>query len=323
MVGQFNFPRTPIGWYAYSKERCPPGTSAVGKPEASTRCSKRNTPPSFQDPPHILQCGQTLTDIKQNLTSSADLETLAESAEMLTSQPEDLTAEEVTTAAQIADTLLSYENVSQSVREAAVAIVSNILNTDLPDNNQENNATLSLTQTLSRLSVDLSLISDQLDSKLVQPNIAIQSAQISAADTQGVQFTALSGMSGSFVADRILLDTNTSVETDLIADAIVHLQFTPERPLLPLAALQAAPGLRQGPVGQRQWSGATRGPDALQTKASERYVSVGLLVCFLELHFGGLERGWLLERKRFRRSPRMFLQPHNQLRCSLVLQREL
>ena len=47
------------------------------------------------------------------LNGSADLETLAASAQMLTSQPENLTAEEVTTAAQIADTLLSSENVSQ------------------------------------------------------------------------------------------------------------------------------------------------------------------------------------------------------------------
>ncbi|TDG96001.1 hypothetical protein EPR50_G00235010, partial [Perca flavescens] len=200
---------------------------AAGKPQASTRCSNRNTPPSFQEP-RELQCGQTLTDIQQNLNGSADLETLAASAQMLTSQPEDLTAEEVTTAAQIADTLLSSENVSQSVREAAVATVSQILNANQSDNIQENNATLRLTQTLSSLSVNLSLISN--DSKLVQPNIVVQSAQISAADTQGVQFTALSGTSGSFVADRIQLDTNTSaiaVETGFIADAVVYLQFAP------------------------------------------------------------------------------------------------
>ncbi|KAF1372017.1 hypothetical protein PFLUV_G00277110 [Perca fluviatilis] len=223
----FNFPQTPIGWYAYSKEICPPGTSGAGKPQASTRCSNRNTPPSFQEP-RELQCGQTLTDIQQNLNGSADLETLAASAQMLTSQPENLTAEEVTTAAQIADTLLSSENVSQSVREAAVATVSQILNTNPSDNIQENNATLRLTQTLSSLSVNLSLISN--DSKLVQPNIVVQSAQISAADTQGVQFTALSGTSGSFVADRIQLDTNTSaiaVETGFVADAVVYLQFPP------------------------------------------------------------------------------------------------
>ncbi|XP_028428211.1 adhesion G-protein coupled receptor G7 [Perca flavescens] len=223
----FNFPQTPIGWYAYSEEICPPGTSGAGKPQASTRCSNRNTPPSFQEP-RELQCGQTLTDIQQNLNGSADLETLAASAQMLTSQPEDLTAEEVTTAAQIADTLLSSENVSQSVREAAVATVSQILNANQSDNIQENNATLRLTQTLSSLSVNLSLISN--DSKLVQPNIVVQSAQISAADTQGVQFTALSGTSGSFVADRIQLDTNTSaiaVETGFIADAVVYLQFAP------------------------------------------------------------------------------------------------
>ncbi|XP_078100460.1 LOW QUALITY PROTEIN: adhesion G-protein coupled receptor G7-like [Sander vitreus] len=171
-----------------------------------------------------------LADIQQNLTSSADLETLAASAQMLTSQPQDLTAEEVTTAAQIADTLLTSVNISQNVREAAVATISQILNANPSDNNQENSATLSLTRTLSSLSLNLSLISDQFDSKLVQPNIAVQSAQISVANTRGVQFTALSGTSGSFVADRIQLDTNTSaitVETGFIADAVVYLQFPP------------------------------------------------------------------------------------------------
>ncbi|XP_039649624.1 adhesion G-protein coupled receptor G7-like [Perca fluviatilis] len=223
-----NFPRTPVSRYAYSKEICPPRTSAAGKPQASTRCSKGNISPSFQEPPRVLQCDLTLADIQQNLNGSADLETLAASAQILTSQPEDLTAEEVTMAAQIADTLLSSENVSQSVREAAVATVSQILNADPSDNNQENSAFHNLTLTLSRLSVNLSLISN--DSKLVQPNIAIQSAQISAADTLGVQFTALSGTLGSFIADRIQLDTNTSaltVEPGFIADAVFYLQFPP------------------------------------------------------------------------------------------------
>ncbi|XP_034757287.1 adhesion G-protein coupled receptor G7-like [Etheostoma cragini] len=191
-MSPFTFPRTPIGWFAYSEEICPPGTSGAGKPRASTRCSNRNIAPSFLEV-RILQCGLTLNDIQQNLTSLADLEALAASAQMLTSQPQDLTTEEVTTAAQIADTLLMSVNVSQSVRESAIATVSHILNARMSDNNQENNATLSLTRTLSSLSVNMSMISDQLDSKLVQPNIAVQSAQISAPDTLGVQFTALSG----------------------------------------------------------------------------------------------------------------------------------
>ncbi|TDG96003.1 hypothetical protein EPR50_G00235060 [Perca flavescens] len=177
-----------------------------------------------------LQCDLKLADIKQNLTSSADLETLAASAQMLTSQPEDLTAEEVTTAAQIADTLLSSVNVSQSVREAAVATVNQIIYAGAKQQQR-------YSQTLSSLSVDLSLISDQFDSKLVQPNIAIQSAQIAAADTRESssprcqvtiisQSAASQGTSGSFVADRIQLNTPAvTVETDFIADTIVHLKF--------------------------------------------------------------------------------------------------
>uniref|UniRef100_M3ZUU3 Adhesion G protein-coupled receptor G7 n=2 Tax=Xiphophorus maculatus TaxID=8083 RepID=M3ZUU3_XIPMA len=85
---------------------------------------------------------------------------------------------------------------------------------------------LSLTLTLDQLSVNLSLTSNT--SQLVQPNLVVQSAQIPASDTQGVQFTALAGQSGSFVANRIRLDTNVSkvtVDEDFIADALVYIRF--------------------------------------------------------------------------------------------------
>lgn len=47
------------------------------------------------------------------LTNPADLETLATSTQILTSKPEELTAENVTTAAQIANTLLLSPNTTE------------------------------------------------------------------------------------------------------------------------------------------------------------------------------------------------------------------
>ncbi|XP_070712023.1 adhesion G-protein coupled receptor G7 [Pempheris klunzingeri] len=193
----------------------------AGKPKASTRCSESD-PPSF-DRPQIFQCDQTLSDILQNLTS-ADLETLAASTQILTSKPEELTAEDVTTAAQIANTLLLSPNTTESVRVAAVATVSQLLNVD---SSEENNATLGLTMTLDQLSLSLSSAQPQV----VQPNLAVQSAQMPAADTQGVQFTSLSGTSGSLVADRIQLNTNTSavvLENGFLADALIYVGLPAE-----------------------------------------------------------------------------------------------
>ncbi|XP_059183528.1 adhesion G-protein coupled receptor G7-like [Centropristis striata] len=228
LLAGYSFPRTPIGWFAYSDELCKVGTSGAGKPRASTRCSTKNGPPSFE-PPHVYLCDQTLSDIQQNLTSPAALETLASSTQILTSKPEELTAENITTAAQIANTLLLSPNATEVVRVAAIATVSQLLNASVPDNSEENSATLELTKTLDQLSVDLSLSSNMSQSQVVQPNLVVQSTQIAAADTLGVQFTSLSGTSGSFVDDRIVLNTNTStimVENG-ISDALIYVRFPP------------------------------------------------------------------------------------------------
>uniref|UniRef100_A0A096M9I2 Adhesion G protein-coupled receptor G7 n=1 Tax=Poecilia formosa TaxID=48698 RepID=A0A096M9I2_POEFO len=210
-LGKFKFPKTIIGWFAYSEEKCAKNTAGAGKPQASTRCSIRDGKPQFDDPPRVLQCEQTLSDIQRNLTSSADLEVLASSAQLLTSRPADLTPEDVTVAAQIANTLLLSPNASETVRVAAVATVSQLLNVNKSDE-KETNTSQSLTLTLDQLSVNLSLTNNT--PQLVQPNLVVQSAQIPASDTQGVQFTALAGPSSSFVANRIRLNTNVSTTAD-------------------------------------------------------------------------------------------------------------
>ncbi|XP_014195893.2 adhesion G-protein coupled receptor G7, partial [Haplochromis burtoni] len=223
----FRFPRTPIGWFAYSDEICEVGTSGAGKPQASTRCLFMSESPGFNTL-HILQCNLTLSDIQQNLTSPADLEMLATSTQILTSNPEELTAENVTAAAEIANTLLLSANATESVRVAAVATVSQLLNTTVSDDTEENNTTLGLTVTLDQLSVNLSLSLNASQSQVVQPNLVVQSAQIPAANTQGVQFTSLRGTSGSFVAERIQLNTNATqvvVENGFIADALIYVRF--------------------------------------------------------------------------------------------------
>uniref|UniRef100_A0A3Q4H2T2 G-protein coupled receptors family 2 profile 2 domain-containing protein n=1 Tax=Neolamprologus brichardi TaxID=32507 RepID=A0A3Q4H2T2_NEOBR len=66
----------------------------------------------------------------------ADLETLATSTQILTSKAEELTAENVTAAAEIVQTF------SKSVRVSAVATVSQLLNATVADDTKENNATL-------------------------------------------------------------------------------------------------------------------------------------------------------------------------------------
>lgn len=62
----------------------------------------------------------------------------------------------------------------------------------------------SLTVTLDQLSVNLSQSLNTSQSQVVQPNLVVQSAQIPAADTQGVQFTSLSGQCHDFEAGHMI-----------------------------------------------------------------------------------------------------------------------
>eukprot|EP00063_Salmo_salar_P064476 XP_014039311.1 PREDICTED: adhesion G-protein coupled receptor G7-like [Salmo salar] len=157
--------------------------------------------------PHELQCEFTLSEIQGNISSSpGDLLKLAFSTQILTSQPEQLSADNITTAAQIANTLLQSANITEDIAVAAVTTISQLLNAS-EESTQERDAVQNLTETLGNFSLDQ-------HSNVVQPNLAVQSVQVQS-DSVGIQFTALTGRSGNFVANRIHLNTNTS---ELIAD---------------------------------------------------------------------------------------------------------
>ncbi|XP_042179679.1 adhesion G-protein coupled receptor G7-like isoform X2 [Oncorhynchus tshawytscha] len=209
IIGDFSFPRTTVGWSAYSEELCDEKTTSAGLPRASARCLNDTGSPMF-GPPHILQCEVTLSDIQGNISSSSgDLRQLAFSTQILTSQPERLSADNITTAAQIANTLLLSANITEDIAVAAVTTISQLLNAS-EESTQERDAVQSLTETLENFSLD----QHSNVSLVVQPNLAVQSVQV-PSDSVGIQFTALTGRSGNFVANRIHLNTNTS---ELIAD---------------------------------------------------------------------------------------------------------
>ncbi|CDQ98386.1 unnamed protein product, partial [Oncorhynchus mykiss] len=200
----FSFLRTVVGWSAYSVESCDEKTTS-----ASARCLNDTGSPMF-GPPHILQCELTLSDIQGNISSSSgDLLQLAFSTQILTNQKHQLSADNITTAAQIANTLLKSAKITEDIAVAAITTISQLLNAN-KESTQERDAVQSLTETLEKFSLD----QHNNVSLVVQPNLAVQSVQV-PSDSVGIQFTALTGSSGNFVAKRINLNTNTS---ELIAD---------------------------------------------------------------------------------------------------------
>nr|XP_046178794.1 mucin-5AC-like isoform X2 [Oncorhynchus gorbuscha] len=219
----FSFPRTVVGWSAYSEESCDEKTTSAGLSKASARCLNDTGSPMF-GPPHELQCELTLSDIQGNISSSSGgLLQLAFSTQILTSQPEQLSAD-ITTAAQIANTLLQSANITEDIAVAAVTTISQLLNAN-EESTQERDAVQNLTETLEKFSLDqynnVSLV--------VQPNLVVQSVQV-PSDSVGIQFTALTGRSGNFVANRIYLNTNTSeliVDKGGSTDVQIVIKFTP------------------------------------------------------------------------------------------------
>ncbi|XP_071186314.1 adhesion G-protein coupled receptor G7-like isoform X2 [Salvelinus alpinus] len=209
IIGDFSFPRTTVGWSAYSEKLCDEKTTSAGLPKASARCLNDTGSPMF-GPPHELQCELTLSDIQGNISSSSgDLLELAFSTQILTSQPGRLSADNITTAAQIANTLLQSAHITEDIAVAAVTTISQLLNA-CEESTQERDAVQTLTETLEKFPLD----QHNNVSLVVQPNLVVQSVQV-PSDSVGIQFTALTGRSGNFVANRIHLNTNTS---ELIAD---------------------------------------------------------------------------------------------------------
>ncbi|XP_071186326.1 adhesion G-protein coupled receptor G7-like isoform X1 [Salvelinus alpinus] len=200
----FSFPRTVVGWSAYTDKLYDENTTSAGLAVALAEFSDDTGSPQFGKT-YILQWEFTLSDILENISSSpGHLLQLAFSTQILTSRPERLSADNITTAAQIANTLLQSANITKAIAEAAVTTISQLLNTS-EKSTQERVAVQKLTETLEKFSLD----QHNNVSLVVQPNLVVQSVQV-PSDSVGIQFTALTGRSGNFVANRIQLNTNTS-----------------------------------------------------------------------------------------------------------------
>ncbi|XP_029596355.1 uncharacterized protein LOC115179158 isoform X2 [Salmo trutta] len=172
-----------LGCYGDSEELCGENTAGDGLPEPFAECSNDTGSPQFGTP-YKLQCDLTLSDILGNISSSSgDLLQLAFSTQILTSQPEQLSADNITTAAQIANTLLQSANITKDIAVAAVTTISQLLNAS--GERTQRDAVRNLTETLEMFSLD----QHNNVSLVVQPNLAVQVP----SDSVGIQITALTG----------------------------------------------------------------------------------------------------------------------------------
>ncbi|XP_031414723.1 adhesion G-protein coupled receptor G7 isoform X2 [Clupea harengus] len=224
----FEFPQTVVGWFAYSSQMCLPGTTNSGISRASARCSYNNGNPKF-DSIEKIECELTLENIQANVTVSlgaVEAQQLASSTQILTSRPEQLTASNITSAAQIVNTILSNSiNITEGIAEAAVTTISQLLTADPQQFPEQSNATVRLTGTLERFSVSQS----NNASLVVQPRLVVQSTQVRSDQTAGIQFSALSGTSNNFTTNRIQLKRNVSEieDTNIPSDVQIFIRLPP------------------------------------------------------------------------------------------------
>ncbi|XP_063043733.1 adhesion G-protein coupled receptor G7-like [Engraulis encrasicolus] len=146
-LGGLTFPKTVIGWYAYSTQKCPEDTENAGVSQASSRCVKRNGNPMF-GPVQRVRCGLTLDNIQANITASTDpeeIQELATNTQILTSRPDQLTGSNITAAASIVNTILTDStNITEDTTVAVVTTVSQLLTVEPEQFTEENDATISV-----------------------------------------------------------------------------------------------------------------------------------------------------------------------------------
>ncbi|XP_043078366.1 adhesion G-protein coupled receptor G7-like [Puntigrus tetrazona] len=180
------FPKTVLGQFASSVERCPPETANAGMHKASALCNRDTR---FFGSPNILNCSLTLDTINEWVSGATpeQKQNLASSTQILTSITERLTPSNITHAAQITTTLLTDTQTAQTMDIAisAVAIVSQLLSASPEQySSVDHKATSQLTQTLQKLS-----LREMPNSLLVQPNMAVQSLK-GATPIKQVQLTS-------------------------------------------------------------------------------------------------------------------------------------
>ncbi|RXN27834.1 adhesion G- coupled receptor G7-like protein [Labeo rohita] len=111
---------------------------------------------------------------------------------MLTSKPEQLTSQNITSAATIINNLLSATMLNESVAESVVATISQLMYTDEDQYSEDTyDALESLTKTLEDFALKMSNINSSV---LVQPNLVVQSIKLSNWTPQ-VQFYTVAGLS--------------------------------------------------------------------------------------------------------------------------------
>ncbi|NWX14871.1 AGRG7 protein, partial [Aegotheles bennettii] len=185
IIKNLTFERIIVGKYGNSKEKCEPDTVNGNISIAIRMCTREGRTPTLESP-KILNCNENLDSLALKVESadSSNLPAVANNMQILTSMPDQLTTQNISTAANITVQIMKKPNVSEDskVSVAVMATVSQLLDaneTEFKHNNLVDVAT-SLTKTMEEFS---------FTGNISQPNIAIQSASLKLSSST-IRFSA-------------------------------------------------------------------------------------------------------------------------------------
>nr|XP_055073112.1 adhesion G-protein coupled receptor G7-like [Misgurnus anguillicaudatus] len=221
----FTFPLTVLGQQTISTQLqlCPQGTFNASVPKATATCL--NSTHSFGEL-KLINCSLTLENLQgivnANDTSMNENWFIASSVQMLTSKPEQLTAENITSAAKIVSNLLTSGVLNKTIALAAVATISQLMDAARSQYSEDSYAAVeNLTVTLEEFALRMSM-NDTMSGELVQPNLAINFIKVPMGTPQ-IEYYSLTGPSESFSPDKIGLGAEALTASSSGHPAEIHL----------------------------------------------------------------------------------------------------
>ncbi|NXI66476.1 AGRG7 protein, partial [Anseranas semipalmata] len=210
------FERIIVGKYGGSKEKCKPDSVNGNASIAIRLCSREGITPVLE-PPSILNCNENLDSLALQVgtANSSDVLAIASSTQLLTSMPNQLTTQNISTAANITMQILRKPNISEDSQAttAAVATVSQLLDANKTEFNNSNivHVAASLTKTMEEFS---------LTGNVTQPNIAVQSVPLKL-NSSGILFLAQRGGTvGHFQPTKLEIQENATELSDELSTEV-------------------------------------------------------------------------------------------------------
>nr|XP_002758926.3 adhesion G-protein coupled receptor G7 isoform X1 [Callithrix jacchus]XP_035130120.2 adhesion G-protein coupled receptor G7 isoform X1 [Callithrix jacchus] len=208
----FTFARIPVGRYGPSLETCDKSTPNAGNPRAVRLCRLSLYGDIELQNVTIGNCSATLKALEKEVGyAEAPLNSIASEAQILTSNADRLTAENIISATQVVGQIFNTSrNASTEAKKVAVVTVSQLL--DASEDAFQSAVSTANDDSLTTLIEQMENYSVSLGNQsVVEPNIAIQSANFSAENMpSNVRFSVQKGASGSLVSGSTFMQTNVN-----------------------------------------------------------------------------------------------------------------